>query len=311
MSISVIPYDPAYEAEIRKLENTANQGGHIVLKIIKNNFLDRSSVFEKNFPVLSIDENKILAGTCVGVHTNIIINGEHFETGFALDAKVSPAYRNQGVGGMMAKHVYKNFFQQQQFKKNFTTLKLTNIPVIKLSAKAVGKTWLYDFVYLTIPATSRISERFIPKDASKLSVRLFRPERLCSDYYLNFTTGLGCFYTHKMYRLKIVQISRLYKLGLSALKLTNPRKYSLLPKEKEVINFATLYNHSEKNIKNINNVLDHLAEKKIKYLLVCCRKNDDIYKYLKKHSINTYRYYVLADFHLSARDHLTVDVRCL
>lgn len=309
--ITVIPYDAAYDVEIRRLENIVSQGKQVTLKIIKNHFLDRSSVFEKSFPVLSIDTNKKLTGTCVGVQTNLVVNGQEFEAGFALDAKVDPMYRNQGTGRMMAKYVYEHFFKSEGLNKNFITLKLKNVPVIKLSSKAVGKIWLYDFVYLTIPTNREVEGVFQPKGDTKLSVKLFSGQNVCAGYYENFSNGLGCFNTYKMYRLKITRISWLYKRGLSILKRINRRRYSDLPQEKEIIKSASLYGHTEKNVQDINIVLNHLHAEKINYLMVCCRKNDSIYNYLKRNSINTYSYYILADFELLSKDNLAIDVRCL
>jgi hypothetical protein len=261
--------------------------------------------------VLSIDTNKKLTGTCVGVQTSLVLNGEQFEAGFALDGKVDPMYRNKGTGRTMAKYLYEHFFKPEGLKKNFTTLKLKNVPVIKLTSKAVGKIWLYDFVYLTIPTNKKVEGVFRPKGDTKLSVKLFPAQNICEEYYNNFTNDLGCFNTYKMYRLKITHISWLYKRGLSILKKMSHRRYSDLPREKEIIKSASLYGHTEKNVQTINTVLDHLHGEHIKYLMVCCRKNDSIYNYLKKYSINTYSYYILADFELSVKDNLTIDVRCL
>ena len=61
----------------------------------------------------------------------------------------------------------------------------------------------------------------------------------------------------------------------------------------------------------INEVLQHLDKNEKRFLIVCCRKGDSIYNYLKPYSINTYHYYMLTDFALSIKDHLEIDVRCL
>ena len=310
MNISVVPYNSVYDADIQQLEKATNQGKQIKLQILKNHFLDRSMVFKKSFPCVSVNQQEKLIGTCIGAQTDLIVNGKSFDAGFAFDVKVHPLYRNQGVARMMAKFIYNNFFKTEGFQKNFTTLKLSNTPVIKLSAKAIGKIWLYDFVYLTIPTKIKIKEPFKDKGNAKLSIKLFHQENLSSVYYTNFKDGLGCFHTHKLYQLKIEKISWLYRQGLEMLKKIN-YKYSLLPKENEVMSVATLYNHTVNNIESINNVLGYLDKEDIKYLLVCCRKNDSIYNYLKKYSINSYGYYILSDFLLSSKDEVVMDIRCL
>jgi len=310
MSISVIPYSSIYDAEIQQLEKATNQGMKIKLQILKNHFLDRSLVFKKSFPCIAVDQQEKLIGTCIGAQTDLIVNGDSFDAGFAFDVKVHPLYRNKGVARMMAKYIYSNFFKAEGLQKNFTTLKRSNIPVLKLSAKAVGKIWLYDFVYLTIPTKIKIKAPIKDKSTVKLSIKLFQQENLSSLYYTNFVDGLGCFHTHKLYQLKIEKLSWLYRQGLGMLKKVN-FKYSFLPKENEIMLVATLYNHTAHNIESINNVLDYLDKKDIKYLLVCCRKKDSIYNYLKKYSINSYGYYILSDFLLSDKDEVGMDIRCL
>lgn len=310
MNIQLIPYKNTYDADITELENSVVQGKHIKLRILKNHFLDRSVVFENYFPCLAVNKEKRLVGTAIGAKTKIIINGKMYNAGFGYDVKVHPAHRNNGVGRTMATH-QKEWFKAEGLEKNFITLKLSNAPVVKLIAKAVGKIWLYDFVYLTIPSKARISEPFVRKAAQKFFVKLFDREALSPNYYTEFSGHLGYFHTYKLYRLKLEKLSWLYRQGLRILKKINPKKYSQLPVEQEVMEFATLYNHTENNMANMNTVLEHLEAKGKKYLLVCCCKNDSIYDYLKKYSINTYGYYILSDFPLKGKDEVTLDVRCL
>ena len=166
-------------------------------------------------------------------------------------------------------------------------------------------------MYLTIPTRARVSSTLHPATASDFSVRLFDEELMPAGFHTNFGSGLGVLHTWKLYRLKIERISWLYKQGLKCLKKIYPKQYHLLPKEKEVMEFGTLFNHSEQNIDKINEVLQHLDKNEKRFLIVCCRKGDSIYNYLKPYSINTYHYYMLTDFALSIKDHLEIDVRCL
>ncbi|HZG24813.1 MAG TPA: hypothetical protein VEZ17_09555 [Chitinophagaceae bacterium] len=310
MQIELIPYHPTYDSAIADLENKVVQGKGIQLKILKNHFLDRSLVFLKTFPCLALNENHEVIGTAVGAGTKLLINGKAYMAGFVLDVKIQLSYRHKGIGMQFAKH-QKEWFTREGWEKNFTTIKLSNAPVIKLSAKAIGNIWLTPFVYLTIPSSAQIPSTPRSSGINSFSVRLFDKERLPSGYYTTFPGGLGVFHTWKLYRLKIEKLSWLYRQGLECIKMISPKRYAVLPKEKEVMEFATLFNHSNENVGSINEVIQHLQATDKKFLLVCCRKGDSVYKHLKKYSINTYPYYMLTDFALSCKDDLAIDVRCL
>ena len=273
--------------------------------------VDQSCGFlPQSFPCIALTEDYKVIATAVGAQTKLEINGKISEAGFVFDAKVHLSYRRKGIGMRLAKY-QKDLFSKEGFEKNFTTLKLSNAPVIKVSAKAIGNIWLTPFVYLTIPTSIKIPSTLRSPAANNFSVRLFDKEKLPAGYHTNFPSGLGVLHTWKLYRLKIEKISWLYKQGLKCLRKISPNQYNLLPKEKEVMEFATLFNHSEKNIGSINEVLQHLEAKEKKFLLVCCRNGDSIYNHLKRYSINTYHYYILTDFALSVKDELAIDVRCL
>ena len=310
MRIDLTSYNARYDSAIAKLEDGIVQGEGIQLKILKNHFLDRSVVFQNSFPCVAIAEDDSVVATAVGAQTKMEINGTIIEAGFVLDAKVHLSYRRKGIGMRLARH-QKDWFSKKGYDKNFTTLKLSNAPVIKVSAKAIGNIWLTPFVYLTIPTSARISSTLQSPGENHFSVRLFDQEQMPEGFHTNFPSGLGVLHTWMLYRLKIEKISWLYKQGLKCLRKISPKQYDLLPKEKDVMEFATLFNHTEQNIDSINDVLKHLEAKEKKFLLVCCRKGDSIYKHLKSYSINTYHYYILTDFALSIKDELVIDVRCL
>ena len=310
MHITLTPYNDSYDEKISKLENSVVQGKGVQLKIIKKHFLDRSAVFLKTFPCLALNEEQGVIGTAIGAETKLMLNGETLNAGFVLDTKVHESYRNNGVGRSLA-NAQNEWFTQQGWEKNFTTLKSSNLPVIKLSYRALKKFWLTPFVYLTIPTSIFIRPGIFPSATSNFSVRLFDPEKLKGSYFTNFPGGLGVFHTWMMYQLKIENLSWLYRQGMSCVKKLQPMRYSMLPKQDDVIQFATLFNHSEVNINGINEVLQHLNTNGKRFLLVCCRKGDSIYRHLKKYSINLYGYYILSDFPLGINDKLTIDVRCL
>lgn len=310
MSLNFIPYEPCYDTAIRQLENSVVQGNQVKLTIIKDHFLDRSVVFDKAYPLLVIDEEKHLIATGAGAYTRLVINGEQFTSGFVYDVKVHPAYRNQGIGRMITSY-YKKLFTEDGYARNFTTLKLSNTPIVRMSTKVLKNIWLYPFVYLTIPVNQRIEDPFNGSQDSQFSVYLFNQKSLSADYYSMFDEGLGCFYTNKLYRLRIEKISGLLRQGLKIYKTFYPSYYELLPKENQEMSCATLFNHSVNNMNQINKVLDRLREQRIGFLSVCCQRKDAIYSHLKKYSISTYPYYMLFDFPVKPQDHVTIDVRCL
>jgi GNAT superfamily N-acetyltransferase len=310
MSITFIPYDQAYDADIHQLENSIVQGKQVKLTIVKDNYLDRSIPFEKSYPLLAVNDTGVLVGTCAGAYTEMVINGEHFTSGFVYDVKVDQRFRNQGIGRKMASHC-KHLFTEEGYQKNFTTLKLSNAPVVRMTTKAIKNIWLYPFLYLTIPVNQDLLESASGEEKSSFTVSLFHSGKLSTNYYSMFESGLGCFYTHKLYRLRIQKISPLFKQALKLYKIIYPSRYQLLPKEKQEMTCATLFDHSAANIIHVAEVLESLRAQGIGFLSVCCRRKDGIYNYLKKYSINTYPYYLLADFPLDQQDKITVDVRCL
>jgi hypothetical protein len=310
MHIQLTPYQPTHDLAIAKLEDSIVQGKGIRLKILKNHFLDRCMVFPKTFPCLALNEANEVIATAVGAETKIMINRGAYTAGYVLDAKVHSSYRNKGIGTQLAKQ-QKAWFRKQGWEKNFTTLKLSNAAVIKLSAKAVGSIWLKQFVYLTIPTSIRIPSTVRSVGSINFSVQLFEHDNLPSAYYTTFSGGLGVFHTWMLYRLKIEKLSWLHKQGLDWIKKLSPKKYALLPKEKEIMEFGTLFNHSMFNIESINEVMQHMQADGKAYLLVCCCEGDDMYNYLHRYSVNTYNYYILADFPLLRQDIVSVDVRCL
>jgi ribosomal protein S18 acetylase RimI-like enzyme len=312
MRTHFIPYNPSYEVDIQQLERCIVQGKKVQLTMLKDHFLDRSVVFKRFFGCLGINEHDLPISTSAAAKTSMVVNKEQFDTGFCYDVKVHPAYRNQGIGRQMTRYLYDRFFTVQQLARNFTTLKLSNAAVIRLAAGTLSNIWLYSFVYLTIPTRNRVQKSCRATGKAPLfSVTLFPDDELSASYYTDFPGGLGCFHTYRLYRLKIQRMGFLYKQALRILKVIRPKKHGLLPAEHDVLEFVTLYNHNENNISQLNEVLAALEKQGKKYLLVCCQKNDSIYRLLKKIAVHSNPYYILSDFPLKKKDEVTIDVRCL
>ncbi|MFZ9388385.1 MAG: hypothetical protein ACO25B_10915 [Chitinophagaceae bacterium] len=306
------PYSDKYLSGVTALEAGIIQGSNIKLELVKEHFLDRAKVFENIYPCIALSEENDVIGMAVGAQTKLIINDVPINAGIGFDTKINPLWRNKGVGRMLAKYIYKEFFMPQKLENNFMTAKKSNVPVLKLISRALPDVWIYDFVYLTIPTSSRTkAPAYSSVQLQQFSVQLFDKEEIPADYYLQEGEKPGCFHTYKLYRLRIKRISRLYKFCMALLKNMNPVKYGALPEESDVLSFATLYNHHAGNIHGIDEVLDRLEKKGIRYLLVCCRKNDMIYKLFKNISINEYGYYMISDFRLGKNDRVAIDVRCL
>jgi hypothetical protein len=307
----LIPYSEAYNDKALSLEKGITQGRNIQLEILKDHFIDRAGVFKKYFAGVALASNSELIGSAIGAQTKIKINDIVWDTGFGLDTKVRIDWRSKGVGRKLAKYLYQEFFKPLGLTRNFMTAKLSNAPVLKLVSYAVASTWMYEFVYLTIPTVNRIKLNSTGGQKQIFGITLFNPEEVPNTYYTRLRNGLGYFHTFKMYRLKIKKVSWLFKNGMAIAKKLFPARYAGLPGEGDTISFATLFDHTPERISGINEVLEQLEAVGIRQLLVCCRKNDYIYSVLKNYSINTYSYCLVSDFSLNENDKVTIDVRCL
>lgn len=308
----IIPYSEALNPQLLQFEKEIVQGRQIQLEIVKQHFLGRAAVF-RNFQVfIAVDAQKHIIGTSIGAQTTIEINGEQIQAGFGFDAKVSPHRRNKGLGRSLAKEMYTQFFIPNGMSKNYMTAKLNNAAVLKMISGMLPNVWLYDFTYLTIPASARINPTgYSESGTDHFGVRLFEPENVSSDYYTVFESGLGYFHSYKMYELKIKKVNSVYRMAFGFLRRYYSSKYRNTPQEGDAISFSTLYNHSTENLTGINSVLEDLEKKGIGFLLVCCKKRGAVYRLLKNISINSYDYHIVTDFHLTECDHINIDVRCL
>lgn len=312
MNINIIPYEKKYDDAILKMEKGIIQGKHIQLEIIKNNFLDRATVFQKYHALLAIGPDDKPVATCIGAQTKMGVNGINYDVGYGFETKVSPAMRNKGVGKRMASSLYRTFFHPEGLTKAFTTLKKSNSPIIRVLKKAIPGLWFYEFVYLTIPCKERLSQA--GGHAGKpqlLTIQLFDENRTDSALYCHTKNGLGYFNTFKMYQLRIEQLNWLWKFAFWANKKIHLQKHAMLPAIGDTVKFATLFNHTPENIPGLNEVLEDLSTNGVHFLMVCCRRNDTVFNTLKQISINSYSYYLVTDFRVSEKDAVTLDVRCL
>ncbi|WP_373497142.1 hypothetical protein [Aquiflexum sp.] len=312
MKYKIIGYESMYDREIEFLEKSIVQGKAIQLEIVKEHFLSRAKPFREFIASLAINEQGKVVGTSIGAKTKIKINEKIYDTSVGFDVKVSKEDRNRGVGRLLTKDGKTQILKQYGIDKNFVTLKKSNSAVIKLTLAAIKKTFLYEFIYLTIPVKQKI---IIPNElnhANQLfSVYLFDREEVVNSLFFRTKSGLAYFQTQKLYKLKIKKIHWLYKLGLRIYSMVFPKKSTFFPVENKAFGFATLYNYSPQNIRNINEILERVSAIGIDYLQVCCRKDDFLYPLMKPYAISTYPYYILSDFPLVETDSVGIDVRCL
>jgi hypothetical protein len=191
------------------------------------------------------------------------------------------------------------------------TAKKVNTPVYKMVSRTIDNSTHYPFVYLVLPAHSRIRLNNGRNFSQQFKVGLFEEEKLCPSYFTQFNSGLGCFYTNKMYHLRVHKLDWKLNAALRILKIVYPKKYCTIPGRNENIFSATLYNQSIENINGINEVLRHIESKGLSQLMVCCQRDDAIYRSLKKYAISIYDYTLKADFKIDSSDRVGIDVRCL
>jgi hypothetical protein len=307
----ILPMSPDYLDAALELEKKAVQGKSVQLEIIKENFLSRAIPFSSHFACMALDNKNGIVGSAIGAQTKLIVNNTNIEAGFAFDTKVSQAWRGRHVGRTLAKNLYTEFFNPQGLKQTFMTAKLSNLPVLRLASHTVPQTWVYPFVYLTIPTSARFRIKELKGKAQRFHVKVFDKENIGQEYYSEMKTGLGYFRTFKNYRLKIRKISTPYRIAISFMKICRPQKFRHLPTEQDVLGFAVLYNHNPSTLWQINEVLEELESEGVKQLLVCCSKEDDTYRFFRNKSINTYDYCLVSDFEINKTDTITIDARCL
>ncbi len=139
-------------------------------------------------------------------------------------------------------------------------------------------------------------------------MKLLGKNNSVDQHISEFKNGLCVWHTHDLYRLKIRKIHPLIQFG--SWFLENIKKIRV-PHEGEIVSFACLYNNNTENIHLIDEVLTFLKSIKVNTLVVCCKKNDLMWKALKPFAIHSMPSYILADFPIHHDDTVTIDVRCL
>lgn len=308
----IVPFTEDYLPGATDLERGILQGRNVQLELVKEHFLDRARVFEKWHCCLAVSNDGYIIGTVIGARTKLIVNGDMLDVGIGFDAKTHPDWRHKGVGRMLAKGMYQQFFKPEGLTRNIMTAKKSNAPMLNLVSRTILNVWRYDFVYLTVPTAARIESRvYTGQPVQRFSVGLFDQERIAPAYYSQPGDGPRFFRTNKMYQLRVKKISLLYKSGIAVLKWLRPARFAGLPQEEDVLSLATLYDHASENIDSVNEILEHLQREGIGQLLVCCRKNDTMYKTFRNKAIHEYGYYLVSDFKLDRDDQVVIDVRCL
>lgn len=311
MNFCAVPYEEKYDEPLRNLERSIVQGKHVQLEMLKRHFLDRAQVFRAFAAFIVLTPERTPIASAIGARTTLEVNGVRFDAGVGFDVKVSPGYRKRGIGQVMSRTLFKEFFSPTGLERRFTTIKKSNFAIRNMLVRALNGSWFYDFVYLTIPVSKPIHPLLKRGSQQLFRVALFDEGEVASSSYTKKSSGLGYFNTFDMYQLRIKKISTVYQLGLRIWRILFASRHNQLPKCGDTLSFATLFNHTPKNILLINEILDELRGKGVGYLIVCCRRGDTIFETLKPHSIYTYGYFLVADFPLSNADAVTVDVRCL
>lgn len=312
MNYRIAPYTEEYAQKLAMFEQGIVQGKQLRLEICKQDVMDRANVFDQHVTYMALSEMDEIVGMSSGGRTTLEINGIAYPSGIGFDTKVHPNWRNRGIAKKLAQTTVVDFFEPNGLIKNYSTVKFSNKAVFKIFTDVLAHTDSYEFVYLTIPTHLRLSPfHEVPLFDQRFHVRLFDRENLSPDYWKVFDNGLGYFRTDQLFQLKITRIAPLFKLGIALLQSFQPEKYRFAPKEGDLFSYATLFDHTNENIGQLQSVLDDLAKKGIRHLMVCCQKGDPSYRWLRKWAIDEYRYVILSDFELKPTDQVSLDVRSL
>lgn len=307
--MKITTYNPDHEASLLDLERRSPQGKLVQLVMSRTRFLSRAIVFDA-FEAFVAEEEGQLVGTAIGGKVPLIHNGVMHWAGYGFDVKVSPTHRGRKIAQRLARHIVENFFLNHDLTRQFITLKKSNHPVVALTANVIKKMSLVEFVYLTIPTASQLGPHKGFRNDQKFSVSLLSGQELLRDHYVIAEKNLSYWLLDKTYKLRIEKIHPIVKV-LMALYSKVSRLAKYVPREGSTISSAILFNHNATNMDKLNNVLGQLVERQIDYLLVCCRRGDDVYRWLSHYSINTYGYYLLFNYEVKKQDSITIDVRCL
>lgn len=306
--ITFIEYSPELDDSLLKLEASNVQGDLIRLKIHKDYFLQRAHVFpEKVIYIAGIE--KSIVGSGIIAKVDLTINSEKMEAAFGFDVKVDQQYRGKGIGKWLSMQGLDLALKRFNTPKVFITMKVSNFAVQKIVQYHAKGNYMFPFVYLTIPSSQRLNKTKSGKP-SQFKVTYTGADDMEGGLSRFYSPETGYFRTYHMYALSVEKIHPMIHIGYRLLQIIGPAKYKYLPTIGKQFKTCTAFGIEPTNIMIINDMLRDLQAEEVDFLMVCCRKGDEIYNSLKSISIDETRYLVGANFPIHENDTISMDVRC-
>lgn len=306
--LQLVEYSKELETHISDLENSNTQGKWIRIKIHKDTFLQRARVF-KNFIAFFAEKENEFVGSGVIAETSLEINGTHVHSAFGFDVKVSQSHRGEGIGKWLSKKAVWLAKKRFQCENAFVTLKVSNFAVQKIVQYHSGGNFLYPFVYLTVPSSSRLKKQKIGKPI-RFRTTVNEKDNVAPQLLNYLDQNLGYFRTYLMYTLSIEKINRFMNVGYEILRKFGPDKFKYLPIQGKVFKTCTAFGLESGNLSRVNDILEQLEKEGVDYLMICCQRGDEIYNSVKPIAIDETRYVLGANFPLKKEDDIKIDVRC-
>ncbi|WP_018477625.1 GNAT family N-acetyltransferase [Pontibacter roseus] len=309
-SFQIVPYSPEYEEALLELERTSPQGYLVKLQTVREHFHSRAQLFDDYQSYVALDQAGTPIASAIGAQVPMLHNGQLTDAGYGFNARVAPSYRNHGLGRELAAHLATHFFEPKQLRPQFTTLRTSNLPVLKLLSKSYRNTSQYEFAYLTFSTARGIKVQPVTDAKPNFHIDLLSCHTRLQDYFQMTDDGLGLWKTYQVYQLKITSISPLARASfwMENLLKNNQR---VMPEPDVVLKTMTAFNLNETNIHTLPAVALQLYKEGINYLQICCQPDDYVYKALHRSALNVYGYYLVSTDKLSPKDTLTLDIRCL
>ena len=307
----IVPYDPKYDRFLSELDRKTPQGSYLQLEMVRDQFLSRARVFEDYRVCVFLDSSGLPVGAGASAIVPMLLNGRNAKAGFGFDVKVLPAYRKLHFASRYAAYAVEQHFKPAGCEVYFLTSKKTNRLIMANIIHKLMPLNLWEFVYLTLPTGLPLRPGLSDGKPQQLFVDLLNGTQHLQAFFEVRDGGLGIWHLHRCYRLRIRYIHPLLRMAILLKRFFDPQSANMIPKEGQEMRMAALFNIREDNLVHVDKLLPDLAAQGIQYLLVCCRRNDIIYQYLRHSSINTYDYYLMGNQDFSAQSSITMDVRCL
>ena len=237
-------------------------------------------------------------------------NGKREKVGFVYDLRVAPPFRRKGIASSLGRHLIREYFEPLSVKHYIATMKVGNRPASRALRRVLGITHKYPFSYLTIPTGVRVEKVDHPGLDSHFKVSGFGLEGCNQWIYRHPEGNPALFRTDMIYRVRVITISPWLDFGMRALEVFKGADWKL-PGLGEDVSFATAFDLHPEKLLLLNELLEHLQQRGIQFLAVCCLKGDCYYRNLRALAINSMDYRILGNLPLQPSDSLTIDVRCL